>query len=639
MARNRIVLDSSDESSNESGDDHSESSQSSGAALIDDEAHESSDVSSSDDEGSDLSTNGDDRVFHQFSRLPPELRERVWQFVCPDLDNPKPRVLTLRPVNFSPRNRPQLFDDLWLKPQTAALRLVSSIHHESRNLVTSKFPNVFGISAGDSGDGLIRFDAERDIVLVRGLGMIDDDEIVGDWLNLLVQVKHLAIPILWGEFIRENLDQIADVAGHRIKRIYLVIDEDLMTDREKRWAVTEHAHRYDAEYEEDLGAVVEAQCTRWTWPDVDTFPDFAKYHARGAIERHLRPDVTLEDLARDGEPEFFPMIQWEMGGCGYDSEDYDFAGPNFVRLWQQYQCGVPLDHDSGDSGDDLDDLDDILIPPGYFGGLGNAEDMYDNEELGDGDDDFLHPLAHGNLGNPEDMYENEGLDDSSLAEPETDSGDELLPGPVHVDDSSETEAGEPHAGRFSSPDISSEEEEEEEQEPGPSRRSKRKIVGDSSDEEDEAPPAKRVRTRPVVVISDDEDEEEDKEEPVRGPARGRAQVISSDGVEGDGVAAASTSSDDEDDDEGEDEESPARSLTLAQRLAKFREEIPTPAARARGRRHATSGDGDEESSDDDSEEEEDSEDDSGDENPLVDGIASETDDDDGDGEDDEEEGW
>ncbi|KAG9255602.1 uncharacterized protein F5Z01DRAFT_549326 [Emericellopsis atlantica] len=601
MARNGIVLDTSGESSSESGDDRSDSSRSSGAALIDDEAHESSDISSSDDEDSDLSTNGDGRVFHQFARLPPELRQRIWLFVCPDLENPKPRVLTLRPVNFSPRNRPQLFDDLWLKPQTAALRLVSSIHHESRNLVTSKFPNVFGISAGDSGDGLIRFDAERDIILVSGLGWTDAGEIGGDWANLLAQVKHLAIPIIWCGFIRDNLDRIGDMAGHRIERLYLAIDEDLMTDREKRWAVTEHAHRYDAEYEEDLGGVVETQSTRWTWPDVDTFPDFAKYHAQGAIERHLPTNVALEDLAGDGETEFFPMIQWEMGGCSYDSQDYDFAGPNFVRLWQQYQCGVPLDQDSGDSGDDLDD--DFLNPPNF-----------------------------------EDAYESEGLDDASVGEPESDSGDEILPGPVNVDDSSETEAGEPHPGRFSSPDISSEEEEEEEQEPGPPRPSKRKIFGDSSDEEDEAPPAKRVRTRPVVEISDDEDEEEDKEEPVRGPARGRAQVISSDEVEGGGATAASTSSDE--DDEEEDEEPPARSLTLAQRLANFREEIPTPTARARGRHHATSGGEDEESSDDDdSEEEEDSEDDSGDENPLVDDIASETDDDDGDGEDDEEEGW
>ncbi|KAI6778577.1 uncharacterized protein J7T54_003328 [Emericellopsis cladophorae] len=608
MARNRIVLDSSDESSNESGDDNSESSQSSGAALIDDEAHESSDVSSSDDERSDLSRSGDDRVFHQFSRLPPEIRQRVWQFVCPDLENPKPRVLTLRLVNYGPRVEPRFFDDLWLEPQTAALRRVSSIHHESRNLVTLKFPNVLGIEAGDCGDALIRYNADRDIILVGGIGWVDARQIFEDWANVFAQIGHLAIPIDWCDLIRDNLDRIGAMTGHRLKRFYLAIAEDVMTDREKRWAVTEHVHCYDAEYEEDLGRVVETQTTRWTWPDVDTFPDFAKYHARGAIERHLPPDVTLEDLAGDGETEFLPMIEWEMGAGGDDSEDYDFAGPSFVRLWQRYQCGVPLDQDSGDSGDDLDD-------------------------------DFLNPA------NFEDAYENEGLDDASVVELETDSGDELLPGPVNVDDSSETEAGEPHAGRFSSPDISSEEEGEEEQKPGPSRQSKRKIVDDSSDEGDEAPPAKRVRTRPVVVISDDEDEKEDREEPVRGPARGRAQVISSDEVEGDGVAAASTSSDyaDEVEDEDEDEEPSSRTLTLAQRLAKFREEIPTPAARARGRHHAPGSDEDEESSDDDSEggEEEDgeSEDGSGNENSLVDGIASETDDDDGDGEEDDEEGW
>lgn len=91
--------------------------------------------------------------FPQFTRIPIELRWRIWEFFCPDLAA-KPRVLGFHVVP-SRGDRP---DDVSPDPpaylQATAVRTVLATHRESRALALQAFPDSLSIASGRGGFSL-----------------------------------------------------------------------------------------------------------------------------------------------------------------------------------------------------------------------------------------------------------------------------------------------------------------------------------------------------------------------------------------------------------------------------------------------------------------------------------------------------
>lgn len=112
-----------------------------------------------------------------YSQLPPELRELIWTFICPDIDietREQPHVFQIficysngpTAPNLGP---PRLRGGFFLARQTQALRTVLRINRETRALATRMFPDTFTIDHDKAGltQGLVRFNRERDIVLIH----------------------------------------------------------------------------------------------------------------------------------------------------------------------------------------------------------------------------------------------------------------------------------------------------------------------------------------------------------------------------------------------------------------------------------------------------------------------------------------
>lgn len=117
-------------------------------------------------------------VLTGYSSLPAELREVIWTYVCPDIDietRTKPHVLQIyisdcRCYTFD-QGPPGLRAGYFLARQTEALRKVLQINSETRALATRMFPDTFTIDHDKEHEGrtqgLVRFDRERDIVLLH----------------------------------------------------------------------------------------------------------------------------------------------------------------------------------------------------------------------------------------------------------------------------------------------------------------------------------------------------------------------------------------------------------------------------------------------------------------------------------------
>ncbi|ROW06768.1 hypothetical protein VMCG_04149 [Cytospora schulzeri] len=122
--------------------------------------------------------------------LPPQIRLRIWQLVCPEIEasaREKPRVLEVEivrcPCDDHVCQGPCISSGIFLREQHRYISILLSINHETRELVDKAFPDVFPIGHEKYENeymrhckrGLVRFDSQRDIVMIH-----ENSEIRGD---------------------------------------------------------------------------------------------------------------------------------------------------------------------------------------------------------------------------------------------------------------------------------------------------------------------------------------------------------------------------------------------------------------------------------------------------------------------------
>ncbi|KAI9900225.1 hypothetical protein N3K66_004487 [Trichothecium roseum] len=514
MARRRQVIDSSDQESDPadqevSGSDTGSSSGSeSGNDLLDMEAH---DAPLPGDDSSEVEV---DEKFEPFMRLPPELRQKIWESFCPHLASRHGRILSL---NFSmeynvangppsayvwsddeddedeepvkgPRIRFTVYDGLSLQDHTAGLRLVMAVHGESRQFALKLFPDTIDMRTG-SGDAIVRFNRDRDIIMpVCRSQMYRLHE---KTLKSISQVKHIAFD--WAPDRPEDAVTVLDRglvgAMPNLETIYLCrhwMSEGFSKSR-LRWCASPMVNCHFMETWQKEQLLGEDLVWMMCWPDVKRHPDFTK--------THVDPDffegfpARCVDQIKKGGVKLLPMVNFEEIG-GVD---------RFYTLVKEHDDGLAAD------GADSDWSEwDVADEP-------ESEDDYES----DGIDDSEHPQVE------EADSQDDLLDDGGDSEDDASNGREV----VHR----------PKRRRVVDSDDDDDDDDQEEGKGAPSSG------GDKR-------PAKRNKSNEVmVVVSSDEDEEEEEEE--------------------EGASS---------DDDGSDDENPQPRLSLAERLAQARRDNPIP---------------------------------------------------------------
>lgn len=558
------VEDSSDDTSDGDSDD---SNSSPGDGRLDLEAEENSDGSSteqSNGESNDSDSNPGNEFldmeamdstnappspidspplesFPQFVRLPPELRQRVWELLCPDLESGVTRVV---PVNIATTYPESISSPIWhfadvnvtLQDQTRLIRVVSAVHHESRALVVRRFPDRLPIRYDTVNDGYIRFNGDKDILALQFTkpllidGMPHDSSIPRN--RKVKWVRRVAFDTSW--FHQPFFDMKSVLAKFsQVETVFFWVHLADATFN-VRWTASPYANRYHQQTSEEIDGFQHDLDFIFCWPDFTNHPDFAKYHIIPAFRDSVSKG-ELEFLDSKGVT-FAPMVSFDLSS---EVKEYD-------RLRRENEEGIPVDQGDG------------------------LTSVYDSE-LGSGPQSV-------------DEYESEGIDDAEIEEYDESSEDEVIPGPIGLTDGSgsgdsgDDEGPEPAGG-------------DEPVGGGPSRRRKRRIVSDSDDDDDDDEPvAKRVRFSNAASAAHGDDSDEHDEEG---------------GAESNGSSGGSDESESSQPSASDDEGQPPVRLSLAERLRQFRDDNPVPSDEDSSDTagHDEAGDEDDESEDDDEDDE------------------------------------
>ncbi|RGP69888.1 sarcoplasmic reticulum histidine-rich calcium-binding precursor [Fusarium longipes] len=580
--------DSSDD--NESSDESSDDSD--GGGLLDIMAADDSDEESSDEDDNEneypsyMKSYSSDDYFPQFCRLPIELRHRIWELFCPEL-RARYRVLDFI-VSYGTTRHPDsatasvwtVRDGLALEDQTKNLRTVFAVHQESRAFATNAFPNSLSIDAG-SGDAIVRFNRKSDVVLLHRF-ICPSGRNIFHLPDFASEIKNLAIS---GTDIMDSLGDPGYLAllnqFTQLESFYINVSSASCKKSNLKWCTSDMINHYQTQtYEKQPGLGEDLQFL-WCWPDLERYPDFARYQVNNPWRFGL-PE-PLESAMQKRGIKIWPMVAFE-----YESG---------LRRFELLQTLGP------DFGDDTDSSDE--------------EDSDDDDENG----------------TDLDQYESDGIDDDEIVETYEDSDEEGIslasgsPAPTRQNNQvSDDEDDEDGAGaNFSEPEP------DPEPESAPVQRGrKRRVVSDSDDEDEEEvqPSTKRAR---VIIDSDDEDDEPPVSQPERSHKRSRT-VVSDDededdeqgGVsrqDSDNASDSSSGSEEEESEDSDEDDAPPTKLSLAERLRLHREENPVDNEDSDD--DASSRTADEESEDDEDDDEEER-------NPFMMGMADESD---GEGED------
>jgi hypothetical protein len=519
------------------------------------------------DDADDVSTESDDGpvyFFPQFSRLPIELRTRIWEFFDPDMR------ATARIFEFVFPGGQQM--DIWesatLDEQTTPARAILATHRESRALALRFYPDEARFRKGHS---LIRCRKETDIILLQGYSADYSD---CDWatqIPLFAGVKHVAFTASPSFIHPQALSDLGSGAYPIFKSlpdlhmIYYCLDAASQTAQSLGWYTTDAALKFHVHtHEEGESGVGEASVEfLYCWPNPAI--------NRASIEDVIPCSPVLQ-LA-DGH-EVWPMMRFT----------FDDGMKRYDRICKAYVAEGEWDDNYSSASHD------------------SSEPSSDENE-----------------------YESEGIDDGTTEESESASNDDddmVLQESSQHDDASafggfspiEGEPGGPAidhnlmAANFSSlepesPGADDADDADDLVYMGRSvhatQRPKRHVVTDSEDESGSdgvqedvniRQPGRRAR----AILSDSEDEDAEVEEVVR-PAGRRSRVVLSDSEddddESDGVGLESTGvvvplknhevdsaqesgSDEDDEDESSETEPETRKLSLAERLQLFRSENP-----------------------------------------------------------------
>ncbi|TPX16524.1 uncharacterized protein E0L32_003818 [Thyridium curvatum] len=602
-------MSSDSEEANDSAralDDESENSESDEShGFLDIEAAESGDESSEDSE-SDDDVEYIPPTFYQFKRLPPEMRQRVWEMFCPDL-LANPRVYT---VLLQYEDSTYLAEGPTLSQQTAPARTVLAVHRESRALALRRLPDSFNI---ESQDAIVRFNKESDVVYMAGhIPILTTRKLpkrIRDFCANIANIALDGVAFGLGSFDPQKLQSILQSLPS-LKSVFLRFDDTMVEAVHSHWCTSDMVHNYYIQTDEEepgLGELREDYETIFAWPNLTKNREWAEQNIpidptkRGYLRRLAQVPRGLESLAammtgplegHNGEDEEDESGEEEDGDGGVLEEGDGSNGekdqlpvsrtlPSGVEVWPMIQ----FEFETGVNRFEL-----------LRGWSGKQEEW--NIAL-EGELDFGSDSEGADV---EDEYESEGIDDDDIEEAEiSDDEDDLHVQPLSDAESVSSEAAprsieaidltsdhhELEAAVFSSPEPESEDQgsDEEKIASNPSRRGKRQakrrvIESDSeggSQGEEDAP---RKNRRARRVLPESEDEEGDNEDVVEtaNPARpvksgtSRGRRVSED-EEGD--SEEEEEDEDEDSEEEDDEEDdPPRRISLAERLQLHRQQNP-----------------------------------------------------------------
>ncbi|KAI3542604.1 hypothetical protein CSPX01_06809 [Colletotrichum filicis] len=595
-----VGLMQNDASDRESSDSESgtEAGDAPGQGFLDVEASEegnsdSDDSSESDSE--DASILGEYRrkaprvFFPEFRRLPIELRHRIWQYFCPDLD-PSPRVFSFQ-VLPNPR-QDTIWESTTLENQIAAVDAMLRVHHESRDIALKAFPDTLAIREGRR---IVRFNKERDVVHLNGVKRVWDHNLKvpgfsENIMNMAMDGSNLDANELRLLLAFPNLKNLFDFQWHNDRRI----------PHRLRWCASDLIHNYEIQQLRRNVDIGEDLHFVYCWPDL-TQPqnrDFALKKNLSKNEIWIDLFTELFDMVEEGslhlksgEAERLEEVSyWPMQCFGWDAADrFDaFRAKHGVADGDKPAADGSEDDKEEESGDDSEEDSDDSSDQNEYESEGIDDGSIHEESVDEDEDDLLIDTQQAS----DDEEGGGGVSDYGGFSPLADEDSTLFDGNCPRNSaahwsSPEPESGEdnqPRGGRRRRRTASSDEDEEsgEEEEAEDSGRSTSRrgpvAISDDEDEGDEEQPSQPTSRRGRVVLSDDEDDDEEEaaEKPAK-PTGRRARVLPSD-------------DEDEDDDEGgadianketreasdaeNEEEGAKKPLSLAEKLARNRRDNP-----------------------------------------------------------------
>ncbi|GAB1318320.1 2EXR domain-containing protein [Madurella fahalii] len=455
-----------------------------GSRVLDLEAADSGDESSSadgngpnDDASFSWPKSRELHFFPQFKRFPIEIRQRIWEFFCPDLVATS-RVLWLHcmPKGSSRvKHKAQVSEGPVLEQQTRPVRTILAVHGESRRLALKVFPDVLSIR-----NGVLRFNASRDVIFLDPIDTIFREfQVMPEIPGFTELIHHLAVnpAVFWVLDARESQAPPAFASFKSLKNLYYLLDSVDHRSEHLGWCASNLVRQYEVVTFEEQPGLAENSQYLYCWPDVGKYRAFAeKYIPVGVLTRDLQTLPTgAEGILPDGV-EVWPMVMF----LKFDAE-----------------------------------LDWSELCPGWDSEEGAHVARGSPEEVDEDEDSEDEP----------DEYESEGIDDSEISEDSSDRDSDLA---VLDEDEFRTTHlvldGNENQTRFSSPDQSSSAAREpggsESDQPTPYRsrvkRLRSRVVESDSEYDSEGTvPRKRTRTqsrRNRIALSEDDDEDEVKDE-------------------------------------------------------------------------------------------------------------------------------
>ncbi|KAJ0382759.1 hypothetical protein COL922a_011878 [Colletotrichum nupharicola] len=576
-----------------------------GTGFLDVEASESGDSDSeASDDSSDEESDYDDilgagssrkaqpkAVFTQFKKLPIELRHRIWQYFCPDLDR-SPRVLSFQMV-CSP-TQDVIWESATLDNQIRAVDAMLGLHQESREIALKAFPDTLAIREGRR---IVHFNKERDIVHINGHRK--------EWAHNAVipgfseNVLHLAADIDY--FQLKEMQTLASFP-EVINFYKFEWHNEGRPPKKLRWCASDKIHRYELQQLQRECRIGEDLHFVYCWPDVDKHPEFAAKHASeqfAAMDGLDELGDELRETILEGDPdleaetvgEWDVMFEqlcdikyWRMTCFGWDAAD---KFPVFLAKHGDAREYNPNEDEEGDEVGESSEEDDSDQNEYESDGIDDA--TIDEESVNE-DPDVDDLEIDGSQESEDD--EDGGASDFGGFSPlrDEDGGSMLVDGDVSAAQFSSPEpeaAGDRPRGRGGRPLVVLDDDDEEEETEGqdsqpPARRRQREFIKidseiDDEDDEEEQPAQSTTRRRRVVVSDDeDEDEEDEGEKPAR-PAGRRARVLPSDDEEEDEDDGGAEVGNDKSKAESDEEDEPSRAkkpLSLAEKLQRNRQQNP-----------------------------------------------------------------
>lgn len=619
-----------------SSDESDESDENENHGFLDVEAVESGDESH-EDETDDGSEDGFEfESFPQFTRLPPELRQRIWEFFDQDMRSPA-RIFGFR-MPFNGAN--ELHEGRLLERQTAPARAVLATHQESRAYALKYYPDA--IEKGGE-PGIIRYRKESDIIMVSGY--FRDFASISSWQdsNVFTGIRNIALDLEGtAEHQYEHLLSTERPHWPNLQSTYFVTQAITHPMRSLRWCGSDAVQTYHLQVEELDTGLGEDYEAIYCWPqgkerehpnlpsfghekdednDWDNASENASEHASENAPENASGNASSLgqtcSVIKIGEETIWPIVVFDFEGSGvhrYDRlrELYPADGNwEDVEDWQ-------YDEYSGDEDDEMspDEYESEGIDDGSIDEDEASGDENDLQVLEDDtEQEFDTSVSNGFSPPPEELAaaveaarfssvepESPGQSDAEASDTADESSRNVQRPRRRVladsDDGSENDGDDAEATAAQSPtrrkravmsDSEGEEDEDEEsvmvdeeEQTKPSKRRKRAVMSDSEEEDDEAmeegiideeEDVKPNKRRKRDATSDSEDEEVTSRSNKR---RRRTAMPESDDDDDDEDSATEQGGVDSasDDDEDEEDENPQKKLSLAERLQLFRAEVP-----------------------------------------------------------------